>query len=573
MAPSTPYTYIQCPCADAAAADEGDDELQSRGPDQDEEATFDPRAPRSNFSLFPLEYLLFCEDCQQIRCPRCVVEEIVTYFCPSCLFEIPSSNLRSEGTRCTRSCFKCPICIAPLQVASLQPQPDAALASPENISGATPGPFILMCSYCNWTSREIQIEFERQNSIFTQLSKINNGGSHKITYKELKDRRKETPDEPPIPDDLLSHDLQFAALKAFYQDQLPDSNPAAGGVPLHDPGIGFSSAAAVTRILSLYTGHASLATRAQKRGPPDVLREATSTLDGLRLEQLDESASIDKLTSEGWPATASRVQRIEQLDPVRFINHLRPVATMLRTKRSKRCPICRHIISKPENKVASTRFKIRLVAKSYIPSITIRPLNPSSLPTSVGNRPASPHQDSLTPLKPYHFILTFQNPLFESIKISLATPSATPGRFSSRVTILCPHFDVDANTDMWDDALRDDTKDNLRKAEEGSGQPEAGKIWDRGRNWVSIVLEVIPASLHPEKQANAAACQDGQSRHDEGPLKHDEDILEIPLFVHIEWEADPAHDASTGPGRDKDSREKRELAYWCVLGVGRISKD
>ncbi|PHH64751.1 hypothetical protein CDD81_4013 [Ophiocordyceps australis] len=571
MAPLTPYTYIQCPCSDPAAADQEDDSLRARRHDEDER-TFDPRAPRSNFSLFPLEYLLFCEDCQQIRCPRCVVEEIVTYFCPSCLFEIPSSNLRSEGTRCTRSCFKCPICIAPLQVASLQPQPDPALLSPDNHSSVPAGPFILMCSYCNWTSKEIKIEFERQNSIFAQLAKINNGGTPKITHRELKDRRKESPDQPPLADELLDHELQFAALKTFYQDQLPDSNAAAGGGPLHDPGIGFSSAAAVTRILSLYTGHGSMASRTQKRGPPDVLREATSTHDGLRLEELDESAAISKLSLEGWPATASRLQRIEQLEPVRFIDHLRPMATMLRTKRSKRCPICRHIISKPENKVASTRFKIRLVAKSYIPSITIRPLNPSTPPTSVGNRPSSPHEDVLTPLKPYQFILTFQNPLFENIKVSLATPSATPGRFSSRVTILCPHFEVDANTDMWDDALRDDTKDVLRKGEDGSGQPEAGKIWDRGRNWVSIVLEVIPASLRPEKQATSSTeGQDGQA--DDGPLKHDEDILEIPLFVHIEWEADPAHDASTGPGKERDSREKRELAYWCVLGVGRISKD
>lgn len=98
MSLSTPYTYIQCPCSDQPALDE-EDNSPNQESIQDEERTFDPRAPRSNYSLYPLEYLLFCEDCQQIRCPKCVNEEVVTYFCPNCLFEVPSSNLRSEGNR------------------------------------------------------------------------------------------------------------------------------------------------------------------------------------------------------------------------------------------------------------------------------------------------------------------------------------------------------------------------------------------------------------------------------------------------------------------------------------------
>lgn len=98
MALSTPYTYIQCPCSDQLTS-ENDNHSGSHSSVDDEERTFDPRAPRSNYSLYPLEYLLYCEDCQQIRCPRCVLEEIVTYYCPNCLFEVPSSNVRSEGNR------------------------------------------------------------------------------------------------------------------------------------------------------------------------------------------------------------------------------------------------------------------------------------------------------------------------------------------------------------------------------------------------------------------------------------------------------------------------------------------
>jgi hypothetical protein len=28
-----------------------------------------------------------------------VLDEIVTYYCPNCLFEVPSSTVKSEGTR------------------------------------------------------------------------------------------------------------------------------------------------------------------------------------------------------------------------------------------------------------------------------------------------------------------------------------------------------------------------------------------------------------------------------------------------------------------------------------------
>lgn len=431
--------------------------------------------------------------------------------------------------------------------------------------GSSGNALALFCQYCNWTSSETGVQFDRPGGIHSQLAKMNNGGTPKLTTRDVKERRKDNPDEPVVPDDQVDNDFQFASLKAFYTDQLTDTSASYGAVALHE-GIGFSSPAALTRIMSLYTGRGHHA-RAQK-GPPGVMREALNTEEGLRLAQLDESARIEKLVRGGWDATTSREQRDAQAEPsVRFQDDIRPIPCLLRTKRSKRCPVCRHIISKPENKVTSTRFKIRLVAKSYMPTITIRPVNPTAAPTPVTSRPAVADEAPLVPLKPFQYVLTFKNPLFENIKVSLATPSITPGRFPSRVTVLCPQFDVDANTDMWDDALRDDAKDKGRKGDDAAA--EAGKVWGRGRNWVSIVLEVIPASLRPEDRA--VASEDGQV--DDGPLREDDDILEIPMFVRVEWEADAQNDMGGGHGKDKEAREKRELAYWCVLGVGRINHE
>jgi Dynactin p62 family len=102
MAATIPYTYFQCPCTSDISTPlrKGGEPVRSREEGEvEDERNFDPRAPRSNYSLYPLEHLLYCEDCQQIRCPRCVLDEIVTWYCPNCLFEVPSSTVKSEGNR------------------------------------------------------------------------------------------------------------------------------------------------------------------------------------------------------------------------------------------------------------------------------------------------------------------------------------------------------------------------------------------------------------------------------------------------------------------------------------------
>ncbi|OBR14444.1 Dynactin p62 family protein [Colletotrichum higginsianum IMI 349063] len=562
MAPLTPYTYIRCPCSETREHEDGS---STPGSPEDDERTFDPRAPRANFSLFPLEHLMYCEDCHQIRCPRCVNEEIVTYYCPNCLFEVPSSNLKSEGNRCTRSCFQCPVCVGPLAVTSLDAPPESSSLLTADGSAPQGGSYVLTCSYCTWSSTEIGIKFDRPNGIHGQLAKLQNGGQPKLTPKEHKERKKEKAEDYHLDPEDMDSDLQFSLLKSFYQNQMANANPSAGGLSsLGD--LGLNSPGSLSRIMSLYTGN-NFGPK-QARGKVQIMREAESPSEGLKTTDLDETEAIEKLRHTHSDDTTTLAQNSQQPDPVRFRDELRPIPYLLRTKRSKRCPICRHIISKPEAKISNTRFRIRLVAGSYIPTITIRPLNSEvqNIPSTA--RPPIPQELWLTPLKPVQYLLTFKNPIFETVKVSLATPSNTPGRFASTVTVLCPQFEIDANTDMWDDALKDDGEKERRRGEEGGmQQAEVGKIYDRGRNWVSIVLEVVPASLERGNEAAAAAAGgDGDE------LREDEEVLEIPMFVRIEWETEAQGDGGTTTNRDKEAREKRELAYWCVLGVGRINQ-
>ena len=176
------------------------------------------------------------------------------------------------------------------------------------------------------------------------------------------------------------------------------------------------------------------------------------------------------------------------------------------------------------------------------------------------------------------------------IQVTLATPTRTPGRDGSKVTVLCPQFSVGANTDVWDEALGSSTslsssltrEKRRTKAETLEGvQAEAGKVWERGRNWTSVVIELIPGILTDEGD-----------KENEG---RDEDcsLLELPVFVRVEYDATTDEgsrdDATSSKSRksggagakeggekeedgveSKDKKEKRELAYWAVVGVAKV---
>ena len=128
--------------------------------------------------------------------------------------------------------------------------------------------------------------------------------------------------------------------------------------------------------------------------------------------------------------------------------------------------------------------------------------------------------------------------------------------------------------DQWDEALamNPDTSTekplskhlNLGKVEyaggEGGRVAEAGKVWERGRNWTSVVVEVVCADVW------------GQVGGEGGEVEEGEDVLEIPIFVRMEWEGEAQGDDAGGlaGGKGEVGKEKRELAYWVVLGIGRV---
>ena len=476
-----------------------------------------------------------------------------------------------------------------------------------------------------WTTLDIGIKFDKPTNIRNQLSKMTDPGARGIqmsksfgdlksplsNYASIDDQftasedgggtpTEEQPQQPPS-SGPLSSDARFAALKGFYRNQITETATSPTDPLGTDFGGGFSSPGALNRIMSLYTSSSRLgsfygANKKPKSKPP-VMREALTVDEGFKSPAADaEDAVIRRLASDecGWDGVASQEQRAFQSPDSRFVEDLLPLPTLLRTKRSKRCKSCKHILVKPEFKPQSIRFRIRLIALSYIPLATLRPL---SLGPSQPGGGLAPSLDALPPLKPIQFLLTLKNHMFDPVRVTLATPSITPGRVGTKVTILCPQFEIDANNDVWDEALQAPNEErSSRSGPLGAGHDkaaEAGKVWEKGRNWTTVVIEVAPGTLPsrtsgPKKQQQQQQPRQtndnddddgfdettnfdwtGKSKDANEQLQPDEDVLEIPIFVRMEWDSENQIEQSVR-GQNSDT-VKRELAYWMVLGVGRIA--
>eukprot|EP00835_Amoeboradix_gromovi_P006889 NODE_930_length_3018_cov_0.368619.p1 type:complete len:354 gc:universal NODE_930_length_3018_cov_0.368619:504-1565(+) len=56
----------------------------------------------------------YCPSCNKIT--QDVKDEIISQYCPNCLFDVPSLSLTQDIGKCTRSCLYCPLCQVTLSV-------------------------------------------------------------------------------------------------------------------------------------------------------------------------------------------------------------------------------------------------------------------------------------------------------------------------------------------------------------------------------------------------------------------------------------------------------------------------
>ena len=433
-----------------------------------------------------------------------------------------------------------------------------------------------------WTSLEVGIDFANPSGIRSQMDKKDRRGKDDVksptsarpgAYQDLNRARdssalskeytnqgetgQASTESKAEQSNKLDHQARFAALKNFYKEQLSTSDTSQPSSALD---AAFASPSSLTRLMNLYSGGGSTLRKQKQKNT--VMREALTAVEGLQITSVETGAENQPFDYDDIP-TPEQIA-FQYPAPIgspsaRHVSQLKPMPTLLRTKRSKRCAACKHILVKPELKVTSTRYRIKLVALNYIPFVSLKPV-----PVSGGLHPAGPDGDpavTLQPGKPSQWILTFKNPLFDNVNVNLGSPSITPGKLGHKVTILCPQFSMGKNGDVWDDALSQTlTKSDTQVSLGPGGEQIAGKVYDRGRNWTSVVIEVVPASIVKSKDED---------------IEEDEDVIEVPIRVRLDWkitdeQALRNENVSKKGGDTEADNGSRELAYWMVVGIGKV---
>ncbi|GJE99005.1 dynactin p62 [Phanerochaete sordida] len=355
-----------------------------------------PNLASSSYSFHALHNLYFCEECDAIRCNHCVMVEVSGYYCPNCLFEVPSASVRAEKNRCARNCFMCPSCKNTLSVVPSDPPDNGDGRIPPTINAAGEPPFFLYCNHCRWDSAEVGITFEKPTGLAAQLQKF---------------------------EDSAPESLEFERLKEHFEPYLP---AASSALARDIPGVARYTPHALSRSRSGRDKNANRQEVPDYRARVEIGAVTTGYALGggadpdvefmRHLETVEEVSTLEQRWGNSW-VTSPR-----SLD-------LKPLRIPLHSKKSKRCPSCRHILIKPEQKAQSVRYKIKLVAANYLPAITINlPHMQAALAMlrRSGRANAEPQDGTMLAGKTYPFHLSFTNPLYDPIQVRLHVQRALP---------------------------------------------------------------------------------------------------------------------------------------------------
>ncbi|KAL9620752.1 MAG: hypothetical protein Q9160_004765 [Pyrenula sp. 1 TL-2023] len=397
----------------------------------------------------------------------------------------------------------------------------------------------------------------------------------KLLHKPLSpdpdsDVTEKPPNEAPQDEQIDDPLARFHALKNFYQSQLRNTTET------DDPYSPFGTPRShLSRLASIY----NIPLKKSQTQQPQPMREALSPSEGLFIPPSSPTKAISSLAHpEAYRTTISLRQHHYQHGgsasgslTARTTSSLLPMPTTLHATRSKRCSECKHILVKYEYKPDTTRYRIRLVAVSYIPIVTLRPLiTPQPTPTSTTTAIIDPTQ-TIPANKPAQYLLTLRNHLFDRVRVRLGTPSTTPGPRPHRVTILCPQFEVGANSEVWDADATVSAATGPSLPGESGREVVAGKVYESGRNWTSVVVEIVATMMRNGGEGQSGGEEKGGQEEGIGEVE-DEDVLEVPIRVSLEWKVtDEEALKQRRAVVDEDDKGERELNYWMVLGVGRVA--
>uniref|UniRef100_A0A3P8WEQ1 Dynactin subunit 4 n=1 Tax=Cynoglossus semilaevis TaxID=244447 RepID=A0A3P8WEQ1_CYNSE len=423
-------------------------------------------------------------------------KEVDSHYCPSCLENMPSAEAKLKKNRCA-NCFDCPCCMHTLSTRATNipaPLPD------DPTKTAMKKAYYLACGFCRWTSRDVGMADksvasggwqEPENPYTQRINKLIEYYQH-LAHRERQERDRQK----------LARRRQCMPL-AFSQHTIHVVEKYGLGTRLQRQRTGapISSLAG----LSLQQGE-------EKK---EIFIEPAQALD--EVEPLPEDFYTRPIS---LPEVTTLRQRLLQPDfQPADVSQLHPRHKHLLIKRSLRCRKCEHNLIKPEFNPTSIKFKIHMVAMSYIPEVRIM-----SIP-------------NLRLMKESQVLLTLTNPVENITHITLsACEEEDPDDINSTAKVIVPSKELIL-------AGKDAAAEYDELAEPQDFQDDPDVVAFRKSNKIGFFLKVIP-----QKEDDGDVTIALKIRHDfrnlAAPLKSSEEAGDgavdvIWLMHHVELRLGP----------------------------------
>ncbi|TFY58050.1 hypothetical protein EVJ58_g6653, partial [Rhodofomes roseus] len=475
-----------------------------------------PHLPSSSDSFHPLHNLFFCEECDAVRCNRCVMVEVSGYYCPNCLFEVPSASVRAEKNR--------------------------------------------------WDSAQVDITFEKPTGLAAQLQKFEDSAPEALEFDRLKEHF-----EPFL---RASSSSSAVTPSSSHHHSNPITAAASSALARDIPG--------VSKYNPLSRSRSGRDKSSHKADIPDYKARmevgaaagmgaggGEADLEFMRhLETVAEVATVEQRWVNSWVSSL-------------HTDDLKPLRIPLQSKKSKRCPSCRHILIKPEQKAQSVRYKIKLVAANYLPAISVslpharaalemmkRSLNRSA----TQSEDQSPTAAALLAGKTYSFHISFTNPLYDPIQVRLKKAQAMPApgtegagekakRPPFQVNLPSAAFPIAAFAEAWE--YEDD--EDMFGLDDDDDLDGLGRLQKDQRSKTRTVGVV-------EKRANVTVVA-GEvilTKESRGNVKFNM----LVSYTYRSDDPDPAEENAMGtPSRHASSKppEMKNFSFYTVVDLGTIA--